>query len=434
MTVTSIPLYHYSLLPFITSSPPLLEIPGEWKLYNPRDFGTTSQVRQYAAWPRRQLKIATWNVWFDPALCELRWKMLIEALEKGAPDVVCLQEVTPKFQEILLTHHVARSTYLTTHISDETAITNSWYGTIILVRRKLVFERGCEASVTFEGYENMGNTHLEYTPRDRARQMSFCISRLSRLPPPLYSSSETPVASPAEQTSSAKKKSKASSTQEPDHPPIEHLELGVLCGDTNIESYAEIEENMVQKGWKDLFVIADNFAKRRSPPTLVSSDTHPGADADADADTETAGPSEEAAGKVDSPTSAAQINLFTDIPSFGIAGLEFKGKVSKERIGRLDYLLAKAFPDTPSLPYPSTSTATTLPDGAAESSSGAPSVRKDGQVSLPATNVYASNARFLGAEPIAREVVKRWGNVDDETMSVWPSDHLGVVVNVWVGV
>ncbi|KAF8310167.1 hypothetical protein DL93DRAFT_2099554 [Clavulina sp. PMI_390] len=49
-------------------------------------------------------------------------------------------------------------------------------------------------------------------------------------------------------------------------------------------------------------------------------------------------------------------------------------------------------------------------------------------------NVYARNARFLGAGAIPRDVVKRPAYVDDVEMSVWPSGYLGVVVNVWVGI
>ncbi|KAF8310174.1 hypothetical protein DL93DRAFT_2084758 [Clavulina sp. PMI_390] len=255
--------------------------------------------------------------------------------------------------------------------------------------------------------------------------MAFCISRLSQLPP----SSETPTAPLAEHASGLKKQAKISSrTQEPEQPPIERLELGMLCGDTNVKSYAEIEKNLIWKGWKDLFVIADNFARRQLTPTSNSVSSSADLDVDVDVDS-----SEQATGGGDPPTSATHLNLFTDIPSFGIAGLKTKGKARKKRIGRLDYILAKAFHESPALPSPLTSIATTFSDGAVEPSSVATSVGKDGQVSFPPTNVYASNAHFLGAEPIPREVVKRWGDVDDEIMSVWPSDHLGVVVDVCVG-
>ncbi|KAF8310166.1 hypothetical protein DL93DRAFT_2099553 [Clavulina sp. PMI_390] len=456
MTLTPIPLYSFSsYVPLAPTSSVASTFLGSWNEYKLSDTKTSNWVRRIGpkAWPFRQLKIATWNVWFDATLCELRWKTLIENLGEEGPDIVCLQEVTPKFQDILLAHHVTRSTYLTTYLSDETTVTGSRYGTIILVKRTLVYEKGCEVSATFEGYEGskcarglsmlkvkmrhggvtlVGNTHLEYNPLERKRQMEFCISRLSQLPPPLPSPT---LAAPEVTSFSKKKKAAAPSSieedKEPEKPPVEALELGVLCGDTNIESYAEIEENFIRKGWRDIFVIAEGFSRMRPLP--------------AEAFTMTASPSEDAPSKLTAVLREAQVDLFTDIPSFGVAGLKFKDKLSKERIARLDYILAKVSPGAPPLPSPSPPTPLSDPtpasadvndDSESDSELAAVAPYATGSYDRrvrPLTKVHARNAKFMGAERIPYEVVKRLAKVDDEEMSVWPSDHLGVVASVWVG-
>lgn len=84
------------------------------------------------------------------------------------PDVICLQEVTSAFEKILHESATARSKWLLTRLEDEQKVTGMRYGTIILVRRTLVMERGCMATVTFHPYPNSvcgrGLSLLELTP------------------------------------------------------------------------------------------------------------------------------------------------------------------------------------------------------------------------------------------------------------------------------
>lgn len=278
------------------------------------------------------------------------------------PDVVCLQEVNYSFEKVLHATAGARSKWLVTQLRDEQPITQSHYGTIFLIRKSLTVG-GCTASVSFTPYEGtrcgrglslleiilpqgdvvslfslaligitvdqnaqsmlkilIGNTHLEYNVEERAAQMQYCVEALSR-----SSSQKVPAVS-------------------------------VLCGDTNILAYSEIDTNFVSAGFVDALVAAN-------PPQASNGEIG--------------------------------IDLFDYLPTHGRAGIKFKNTASKERIGRLDYILCRPKQDA---------------DGI--------------------SRFRVTNAGLLGASPILHEIVKKEGRVDDPDMDVYPSDHLGVYVDI----
>ncbi len=78
------------------------------------------------------LRVVTWNVWFKDYYLEQRAAALfhiISTLEPSA-DVICLQEVTPRFFELLLSQSWLRSRY---RVSDSAAaLTINPYGAVIL--------------------------------------------------------------------------------------------------------------------------------------------------------------------------------------------------------------------------------------------------------------------------------------------------------------
>jgi endonuclease/exonuclease/phosphatase family metal-dependent hydrolase len=303
---------------------------------------------------------------------------------------VCLQEVTSSFEKILHKSPTARSQWLLTRLEDEQAVTGMRYGTIFLVRKALVMERGCTAAVSFSLYPGsecgrgisvlelippkrnpvstsgiaspsvltlalnfeyekivIGNTHLEYTVPDRRAQMQFCIRALSS------TSNSLPPA------------------------------LCVLCGDTNIESYSEIADSFLSSGYLDALVAAN------SPPS-------PPNDEGRDGDRE------------DGP---AALDLFQYMPTFGRAGIRFTDKASKERVGRLDYILCGPGP------WPS------------NNQNDKPEIVDNSRTSEPGSQtrrLLIHGAGLLGSEALSNEVVKKEAGVDDPEMSVFPSDHLGV--------
>lgn len=253
----------------------------------------------------------------------------------------------------------------------------------------------------------VGNTHLEYTVADRARQMQFCIERLS-------GSSQSPASTPA---------------------------LSVLCGDTNVESYAEIADNFLANGFVDALVAANSPPLREPIPELesvpvnaIANETGVGASAN-------------------SNSNAPGIDLFLYMPTFGQAGIKFTGRPSKERVGRLDYVLCRAEHGTLSLSsnpassandssLPAYSAQTDIGDAGDNPNADAVGSATDDPTSghttiadaaLPVQGKMAKviSAHMLGVEMIPREIVKKV-SVDDPTMSVFPSDHLGVIATVHV--
>lgn len=163
--------------------------------------------------------------------------------------------------------------------------------------------------------------------------------------------------------------------------------LCVLCGDTNIESYSEIADNFLSNGYNDALVTANPL-----PP--------PSNDGDGGCD--------------DRP---AALDLFQYMPTFGRAGIKFTDKASKERVGRLDYILCR------------------LGNWPPNTQSGVPAVIDSSRTSESGSQTQRlsiHSAGLLGSEALSNDVVKKEAGVDDPEMSVFPSDHLGVYAVVGV--
>jgi hypothetical protein len=98
------------------------------------------------------------------------------------------------------------------------------------------------------------------------------------------------------------------------------------------------------------------------------------------------------------------------MPTYGNAGLTWDGKARKERVARLDYILARPF----LLPI------------LAEDGEGAtePQYQKG--------TFAVKSGRVLGDTPISDTIIKMEAHVDDPQMKMWPSDHLGVCVDMEV--
>lgn len=191
--------------------------------------------------------------------------------------------------------------------------------------------------------------------------------------------------------------------------------LSVLCGDTNIESYSEIADNFIANGYTDALVAAN------PPPSLTNADRGEASETAVDGDP------------------AAEVDLFMHMPTFGQAGLKFADKVSKERIGRLDYILCRAGSINPTaLPSQSSSPAQGIVENPESDGSTSPAVeiRAGSAAQTESTSgggrLKVVKASLLGAEMIPREVVKKKGGVDDPDMRVYASDHLGVHATIQV--
>ena len=93
---------------------------------------------------------------------------------------MCLQEVTPSFERILRNNSIARSRWLLTRLEDEQAVTGMHYGTIFLVRKALVMERGYIATVSFSLYPDSvcgrGISILELLPPTKCNPVSDIVS------------------------------------------------------------------------------------------------------------------------------------------------------------------------------------------------------------------------------------------------------------------
>jgi len=199
------------------------------------------------------LRILSWNIWFERLFKEERTSALIAIIKSLSPlpDVCCFQECTSGFESQLLGDDWWMETWAMTKCKDQFAVTRSHYGTMVFVRRGLVGEMGFKARAWFEPFETtqtgrgllvleltpprskhpvggtnspssrnsltlepsiyqllIGTSHLDYTPEIRAAQFASSISTLSAAP------------------------------------------ASVFCGDTNIDTYPELEP-LLSAGYAD---------------------------------------------------------------------------------------------------------------------------------------------------------------------------------------
>jgi tyrosyl-DNA phosphodiesterase 2 len=139
---------------------------------------------------RNRLALLTWNVWFGEFLWQERFAALLEVVRACQPDLVALQEATPRHLEQLLAVEWMRREF---RISDITGSTLQPHGVLLLSRlplrnlglqelpsdkdrKMLVAEVGLGARAVC-----VGNLHLESSPQAtpvRLAQLDKILPRL----------------------------------------------------------------------------------------------------------------------------------------------------------------------------------------------------------------------------------------------------------------
>lgn len=156
---------------------------GKWLRQSPRrkpDPVSVSGVR-----------VATFNVWLDPYESERRCRAVLDILQREAPDVIALQEVTARFLQQLLTEPWIRAQYVTSR----SRLLDTRYDVVMLSRlpvlrfasHTLTSDMGRKLHVleipTAQGRLAVAGVHLE-SMRERTQtritQIDECIPILSR--------------------------------------------------------------------------------------------------------------------------------------------------------------------------------------------------------------------------------------------------------------
>lgn len=116
------------------SRPPQLELrhrpPPVWPALVLQDE-VQKAAELLEARPTSQLRVATWNVWFDQRCAHERQRALVYEVLQAAPDIVCLQEVLPAFADVVRGDDALKGIY---SISPQSV---GHYGCMMLVRRDL---------------------------------------------------------------------------------------------------------------------------------------------------------------------------------------------------------------------------------------------------------------------------------------------------------
>ena len=88
----------------------------------------------------RSLRILTFNIWFDSSFQQERMNEVLNILEKEDPDVICIQEATRSFEEYIISNKFARKHWLLTSLREQQMLTDSWYGTMMAVKKSFLEE------------------------------------------------------------------------------------------------------------------------------------------------------------------------------------------------------------------------------------------------------------------------------------------------------
>eukprot|EP00667_Euglena_gracilis_P015674 EG_transcript_16309 len=133
------------------------------------------------------LTLLTWNVWFSQATLEVRARGVFSVCRARRPDVLCFQEVTKPFLQLLQCEDWAPA-YRCSDPGDGSTF-DDWYGTVMLVREPLFQQfaqhklptqmgRRLVTSTVSIGQERVtiGTVHLESleTAPLRAKQRVLC--------------------------------------------------------------------------------------------------------------------------------------------------------------------------------------------------------------------------------------------------------------------
>jgi len=129
-----------------------------------------------------QLRILTWNIWFENLLKRQRTSALIATIKSldPLPDVCCFQECTAGFELQLQEDSWWRKTWVMTKCADQFAVTGFWYGTMVFLRRELTGKMEFKARTWFEPFKasttGRGLLVLELTPPWSKHPVGLCQS------------------------------------------------------------------------------------------------------------------------------------------------------------------------------------------------------------------------------------------------------------------
>lgn len=136
----------------------------------------------------KETKILSYNVWFDDASgLSYRYQQITDFLAKEDPDYVCLQEVTPKYLELLRKEFSAKY-----RIGDD-GLAKKPYGNVVFTKSEhagvqilpLETQMDRTALIVQDNHYSIVNVHLESMLTDtdiREKQLSQIISYTRQFP------------------------------------------------------------------------------------------------------------------------------------------------------------------------------------------------------------------------------------------------------------
>ena len=206
------------------------------------------------------LRILTWNIWFESTLKQQRTSALINTIKFLDPplDVCCFQECTAGFESQLQRDDWWRETWAMSKCAEQFTVTGSHYGTMVFVRRELVGKMGFGAKAWFEPFQVTQNGRgllvLELTPPKSKHPVWWRV--------PTNLSTHVTFTDPRLTFARTKKKLLIATSHMEYAPEIRATQFAaavstlsttptsIFCGDTNIDTYPELEP-LLSAGYVD---------------------------------------------------------------------------------------------------------------------------------------------------------------------------------------
>jgi endonuclease/exonuclease/phosphatase family metal-dependent hydrolase len=125
-----------------TTAPTVTSVPAsafhKTSLFGKREWQAKAEptaLKSSSASSPRTLSIATYNVWFNNMVNDVRYPAIAKLLAAMGADIVCLQEVNQSFLKYLKADAVIRATYTCLGANGETISGGAFHGCLMLVKR-----------------------------------------------------------------------------------------------------------------------------------------------------------------------------------------------------------------------------------------------------------------------------------------------------------
>jgi len=103
---------------------------NQWRVFHPENSAKKESGKGIFTF-----STISYNIWFEPFMDTERYKEILKICQQYSPNVICFQEVTKKFLELLEKEAWIKENYMISDLSNSMATFSDWYGVLSLVKK-----------------------------------------------------------------------------------------------------------------------------------------------------------------------------------------------------------------------------------------------------------------------------------------------------------